>query len=696
MKAPATFRYGRDYEIVQRLRPEPMTERELNAQSLIEGLDFEIFQHKAGMVALEGKETTMRLGASTAMRWGDVAFGIYTARGDLAVCATGIYHHAVLSQLPVKYIVKHWRDDPSVGLAEGDSFFFNDPFYGGVHNADMGLVIPVFSEGEPVCFIGAAVHTGECGGSEPGGMVNGAKSRYDEGLLVPPIKIGANFLLKEDILAMLSNMTRDPRTMMLDIKARLAACRIAERRVKEIIAEKGSDFYVGALRKILQMTGEAARKKVARINDGVYRQPRFMDTTGPDDALLKINLTVIKKGDKIKLCFDGSSPAIPDRPINSYFQGILGLAMVYFCGWFCHDLPANNGLLEAVEWEFPEDSFVNAKGDMPVSYAPATQVAFAQGMFMCGARMIYALEPARAVGSWYSGFAVTPFGGFNQWGEPVADITPEINATGAGARPDMDGVDAAGAFFATMSDCGDVESMEADRPFVYLFRNFFNNSYGHGKFRGGSGVGYGVMVHGVPWLAIGGMGFGTRFPSTLGLFGGRASPPVFVQCVHGSDMKSLLATGSAGLPHNMGDLYQDAPLESGQRTLGHVSSPPQLYGEGDTLYVPIMGGAGYGDVLERDPERVMADLKRNMVTPWAAEHVYKVACDRDCRRFDPEKTRALRNEARGERKRAGKPYAEFMVEWSKLRPSPETLRYYGAYPDPAGRDAASAAGGVAS
>lgn len=690
MNAQATFRYGRDHEIVQRLRPEPMTEREQAAQHLVEGLEFEIFQHKASMIALEGKETTMRLGASTAMRWGDVAFGIYTARGDLAICATGIYHHAVLSQLPVKYIVKHWRDDPSVGLKEGDSFFFNDPFYGGVHNADMGLAIPVFADGELVCFIGAAVHTGECGGSEPGGMVNGARSRYDEGLLVPPIKIGENFVLKEDLLAMLSNMTRDPRTMMLDIKARLAACRIAERRVKEIIVEKGADFYVGALRRVLQVTGEAARKKVAMINDGVYRQPRFMDTTGPEDALLKINLTVVKKGDKIKLCFEGSSPAIPDRPVNSYFQGIIGLAMVYFCGWFFHDLPANNGLLEAIEWEFPEDTFVNAKGDMPVSYAPATQVAFTQGMFMCGAKMMYALDAKRAVGCWYSGFAVTPFGGFNQWGEPIADITPEINATGAGARPDMDGVDSAGAFFATMSDCGDIESMEADRPFVYLFRNFFNNSYGHGKFRGGSGVGYGVMVHGVPWVAIGGMGFGTRFPATLGIFGGRASPPVFVQSVNGSNMKTLMAEGHTDLPRNMGQLYEHSAVETGNRTLGHVSSPPRVFGDGDTLYVPVLGGAGYGDVLDREPERVMADLKRDLVTHWAAQNIYKVAYDKDALRLDQAGTDALRKAAREERKRVGKPYAEFIKSWSALRPKADVLRYYGNYPDPASKLAQAA------
>ncbi|MBR0567512.1 hydantoinase B/oxoprolinase family protein [Azoarcus sp. L1K30] len=689
MNARANFRYGRDFEVVQRLRPEPETAREVAAQQGIDDLEFEIFQHKAGMIALEGKETTMRLGASTAMRWGDVAFGIYTAQGDLAICATGIYHHAVLSQIPIKYIVKHWKDDPSVGLKEGDSFFYNDPFYGGVHNADMGLAIPVFADGELVCFIGAAVHTGECGGSEPGGMVNGARSRYDEGLLVTPIKIGEDFVLKEDILGMLANMTRDPRTMLLDIKARLAASRIAERRVKEIITEKGSDFFVGSLRRVLRITGEAARRKVSRLNDGIYRQPRFMDTTGPEDALLKINLAVEKRGDRIKLILRGSSPAISDRPINSYFQGIIGLAMVYFCGWFFHDLPANNGLLDAIEWEFDDNTLVSAGGDLPVSYAPATQVAFTQGMFMCGARMTYAIEPLRAVGCWYSGFAVTPYGGLNQWGDPVADITPEINATGGGGCPDGDGVDAAGAFFATMSDCGDVEATEADRPFLYLFRNFFNNSYGHGKFRGGAGVGFGAMVHGTPGLAVGGMGFGTRFPATPGIFGGRAAPTIFVQVVANGNMRQLLADG-AELPHDMGALYGQDRVEAGERRLQHVSFAPQPLAEGDTIYVPVSGGAGYGDVLERDPALVIADLRRKLVTPWAARNVYRVAYDADTLRLDAEATRALRTDARHVRKARAKPYADFVREWSAKCPPAAVLRWYGRWPDPGAGSVAAA------
>lgn len=674
--------YGRDEEVVQRMKPEPMTPFESDAQDQISDVEFEIFQHKMNMIAQEGKETTMKLGASSGMRWGDVAFGVYTGLGDLAVVATGIWFHAVLGQLPVKYIVKHWIDEPSVGVNEGDSFFWNDPFYGGVHGADMGLCVPVFYKGRLICFTGAVVHTGESGGSEPGGMVGSAKSKYDEGFLAPPMKVGENYALKEDVLTMFSAMNRDPRTMILDIKARLAACRIAQRRIVELIDEKGEAFFQGALRKILTVTANAARKKVSQLNDGVFRQPRFMDTVGPEAALTKIDIVMNKKDDKIKFTFKDTTPMLPDKPLNTFFQGIIGLSMVYFCGWFFHDLPANNGLLEAIDWEFPDNSLINAKGDVPTSISPFTQTCFAHGMFLAGARMTYNLDKKRAVAAWYQGFGVPIYGGMNQWNEPIADITPEINATGAGARPDMDGVNAAGAYFATMSDCSDVETTESDRPFLYLFRNYFKNSYGHGKYRGGSGIGFGLMMHHVPWVAMGAFGYGSNFPSTLGIFGGYAVPPIFIRTTAGSNIKTLLEESTTALPNDMDEFYTKDNPETGTDEYHHVTMPIRPMMNGDTFYLPVGGGAGYGDAIERNPDEVIEDLKNNMTTHWAAEHIYQIVYDKNTLRLDPEKTDKKRSAVRKERLAAGKPFDEFEEQWLKQKPSDQALKYYGAYPHP--------------
>ena len=684
--------YGRDGEIVQRLKPEPMTHEEQAAQDSIDDIDFEIFVHKMNMIAQEGKETTMKLGASSGMRWGDVAFGIYTTRGDLAVVATGIWFHAVLTQLPIKYIVKHWINEPSVGVKSGDSFFYNDPFYAGVHPADMGLCVPVFYKDKLVCFAGAAVHTGESGGTDPGGMCPNSRSKYDEGLLVPPLKVGENYTLKEDVMTMFAAMTRDPRTMILDIKARLAAARIAERRIKELIEQKGVEFFVGALRRVLSVTAEAAKKKISLLHDGVFRQVHFMDTVGPMDALLKISVTAVKKGDKIKLQFNDTSPMLPDKPMNTFFQGIIGLSMVYFCGWFLHDLPANNALLEILEWDFPRGVFINAEGDVPTSLAPFPQTCFSHCMFHCGARMTFHLDPLRAQAPWFVGFGAPVYGGMNQWGEPVADITAELNATGGGARCDQDGVDGAGSWFATMSDCSDVETTESDRPFLYLFRNYFQNSYGHGKYRGGAGVGLGLAIHHVPWMALGSFGFGAKYPATRGLFGGYAVPPVFIQKVSGSNAKQLLAGGDQALPVTLDQLYEPQNPEKGIRELKHITLSPEPFQNGDTFYVPMGGGAGYGDVLEREPEAVMKDLQDGKTTHWAARNIYRVAYDDETLRLNTEETEALREEARAERKKRAKPYAEFEAEWLKLRPPDHALKYYGAYPNPSEGTKAGASG----
>ncbi len=440
---------------------------------------------------------------------------------------------------------------------------------------------------------------------------------------------------------------------------------------------------MGGLRRILTVTGEAAKKKVSALNDGIYRQPRFMDTVGPETALTKINIVMTKKQDKIKLSFEGTSPMLPDKPLNTFFQGIIGLSMVYFCGWFFYDLPANNGLLEVLEWDFPENTLVNAKGDVPTSISPFTQTCFAHGMFLAGARMSYSLDPLRAVAAWYQGFGVPIYGGVNQWNEPIADITPEINATGAGARPDMDGVDGAGAYFATMSDCSDVETTESDRPLLYLFRNYFKNSHGYGKFRGGAGVGFGLMIHHVPWLAMGSFGYGSKFPSTMGIFGGYAVPPVFIRTVGNSNIKTLLAESNTSLPHAMDKVYEDGNPETGADSHHHVTMTIRPMMNGDTFYLPVGGGAGYGDCLERDPENVLRDVNDNITSHWVARNIYKVSYDEQTLRLDIEKTEELRLAARQARLKNARPFDEFEMDWLKLRPLEEALKYYGAYPDPA-------------
>ena len=262
---------------------------------------------------------------------------------------------------------------------------------------------------------------------------------------------------------------------------------------------------------------------------------------------------------------------------------------------------------------------------VPTALAPFVQVAYSHGIFQIGARMTFGYDKSRAVASWYHGFGFPYYGGFNQWGEPIADISAEMNATGCGARSDMDGVDVAGSFFATMSDCSDVEITEADRPFLYVFRNFLPES----RVRQVQGR----QRHGIrprhPWRAV----------ALHGVSGLRLEVPALyrrVRRIRGShfigaggktvQFESLAAGEQPAIPANLMELFDHKPLQ-GNKVVTQITTSVGPYVDGDVIFVSGGGGAGYGDVLERDPAAVIEDVRLGHVTPWQAEHVYKVIYD---------------------------------------------------------------------
>ena len=137
----------------------------------------------------------------------------------------GTYLHSVTGQVPIKFVLDRFADDPSVGVGEGDIYYCNEALYGGIHNPDQFALMPVFSDGELIGWVVSGAHQSETGGSEPGGEVTQAHTRHDEGMKLTPIKIGENYRLRNDLLLMMENfISRAPRMQVTDVKARVAAC----------------------------------------------------------------------------------------------------------------------------------------------------------------------------------------------------------------------------------------------------------------------------------------------------------------------------------------------------------------------------------------------------------------------------------------------------------------------------------------
>ncbi|MFH1646440.1 MAG: hydantoinase B/oxoprolinase family protein [Chloroflexota bacterium] len=670
-----------DYEIGKRLHPEPPTKEELENMKDIEPTSAGIFLHKLHTIASEGNETLVKLGASTGCRWGDTACAIYTESGDSAVCASGLYFHSVLGSTDIKYIMKYWLKDPSVGVKPGDAFFCNSPYIRGTHPPDMGIYAPIFYKGKLICWTGAVVHTGECGACEPGGMPTGSRSMYDEGLQVPALKIAENYRMKEDVLNYFNHMVRDPRALTLDIKARMACLRVVEKRLMPVIEKATPEYVTGILRYVIQVTGEAARKRISTWNDGTYRFVQFIDAVGILHRLTKVAVKLEKKGDHLYFDYDGSSPEVLDRVANSPGTGVIGVNTVYLLGHLFYDLPHNSGILEPMSFKLPDDSIVNASRESPKAGCAYVHEAGSLAVQYVLQNAIYATSPERTECAGNRGFDTLSYGGVNQYGEPFADAGAEMNGIGFGARSYKDGVDVAGAYFAPLtSEPGEVESLESHLPFLYLYRGFHQDSCGHGKFRGGVGMDYAVKVHAVPSTALGTWGFGSLITLTQGLFGGYGVPALPFLTVRGSNLDGLLSHTDATIPSSARMLYQDQAIKGHYILRGYpcVAEPTR---EGDLVAGGTGGGGGYGDPINRDPALVMKDLENGVISHWAARNVYKVVYDEKRLAVDAEKTRAIRDAEKQDRKKRGKKFAQFEKEWLKKKPSDEVIEYYGTWPE---------------
>ena len=672
---------GRDLDILDNFKPEKADEVERKIMDDMSMFDFEIFNHRMQMIALEGKEVFLRLGATIAVLAADLNVAIYTRDGDMGVCAPGVWMHAVTGQIPAKYVLKHWTNDPTVGVRDGDIFYNTEPLYGATHTPDQIIFLPIFAEGELVAWAGAVAHQ-ESGATDPLGMPPDAKNRYYEGMKIPPIKIGENFNLKADITTMIENMVRDPRGVILDTKAKVAGCMRIRQRIIEMVKEKGIAYVRGGLRKMIEEAALAARRKIALYNDGVYEDIQFLDRVGLRNSLVRIKATLIKKGDQLTLDVTGSSPEALEASTNCFCQMPYGALAGYVLSYAFHDLPPSVGLIEAIDVIDPDGCLFNAGPDTPVSGGLAPAFVLQIAIHNAFSKMIFdSTEKDIACASWGLLAGVHGVGGINQMGVQFANALPEINAPGSGGRSTGDGEDVAGAFFANCSDIEDVEAIELWNPLLYLYRRYLIDGHGFGKHRGGNGIDACYVVHNVPFMVEAVFSLCSKIPCPgQGLFGGYAGNVLPGVRIRNSNIYEMLESNGKMIPRNTRDLLLNRTIE-GKYSVSISSRTSSTLRSGDVFVYMAGGGAGYGDVLEREPAKVLEDLKRGFITPRTVREVYKVAIDLESMTVVEEETEELRRQDREKRLAESMSYEEFSTWWSQQQPREALLKHYGPWPD---------------
>jgi N-methylhydantoinase B/oxoprolinase/acetone carboxylase alpha subunit len=623
-----------------------------------------------------------QMGVAPGAQWGDLVTAIFTASGDLSMTGTlGVVVFASVCQYPVKFISKYWTDDETVGVRDGDAFIHNDSRYGNIHNTDQSLIMPVFWEGNLVCWVSATIHEGENGAIEPGGMPSIAESKFDEGLKMCPFKVVENFRLRRDLVNFLQNSVRDPKLQMADMKVKLHTVIRLRERVLSVIAEHGVDLFVGTLRKTLEDTEAEVRRRIGELPDGTVRANTFIDGTLREHVLAKMPMEVTVSGERMIWNFRGASPEFTNRSVNTVlgsFKTCLATSLLIYI-W--PDLPKNQAVFSAVEVETDENSLVNASVDAPnaMSLIPLFRTFTIAPLTM--AKLLYCL-PKRYTAinaNTYNQPATFVYGGLTQHHEITGNFCADINGNGTGAREHKDGEHSLSPVFGYMADTGEMELAEENLPYVRLVaQKLARDRTGFGKYRGGMGYEQISTVRDSPEFGFMTGQCGGKHPSAYPLFGGYACPAYPLAKIKNINIFEVLQTAPEQFDFDMITLMNERKIPGGSYIVQDAGMNFEACAEGEIYMICQGAGGGYGDVLERDPALVMKDVEEGLLSPGLAAQLYRVAFNPDNLVVDPEATRELRDRERRARIDRGVPYDEFVERWVRDGPS-EDINYMGSW-----------------
>jgi len=353
--------------------------------------------------------------------------------------------------------------------------------------------------------------------------------------------------------------------------------------------------------------------------------------------------------------------------------GMIGGYLVGLCHQMAYDRRVNEGTMLAVDLKTPYGTIVNP--DYPyastsnawVTLMPIYSVfsrALGVAFFARGFR-----EEVHLICTATNG---EDYGGTSQYGLPFGFTNPDAaTSCGGGGRGVRDGLDCGACMWQPETDMSNAELWEAIMPIVYLGRRILPDSGGYGKYRGGVGHEATHLIHGSDMVTFNSTTLPSRTFWDTGLFGGYPPTIHYSLVCRNSNVKERIEKMKP-IPadsQEMLRLMERSSLE-GERVIKYGIKAPIVLNGYDIVLNLSMGGTGYGDPIERDPELVKEDLVRGMTTPVVAQEIYCVAAEYDEAekewKIDHEETESLRTAMRQKRLQRARPVSSWWEEEKKM------------------------------
>jgi N-methylhydantoinase B len=506
----------------------------------------------------------------------------------------------------IMYALEGVRNKFGNEMQPGDVFINNDPYEGGSHLPDIFILKPLFVDGKVAAFVGAEAHMSDIGGRVPGSNACDSTEIFQEGLRIPPSYLFFKGEANRTLWDLIEKNVRQPRKVIGDIRAILAAVGVGERGFYKYVHEYGYERFRSYVDEIMNYTERVARAEIAKWPDGEYLFTDAIDDDGIDPGPIPIHLKVTVRGEELGMDFTGTAPQAR-AAINTPETFTKAACFLAVRSAMSADLPHNSGFTRPIRILVPEGTVLNPRP--PAAVAARALAAYRTANTVIGA--FAKIIPERMMAADDGGNALITFASKDRDGKEW--VFTDIHLAGWGGRHDRDGVDGiCGICISTANT--PCEIVELEYPLRIRQYGFVQDACGAGQFRGGLAVARDYEILGDdPMLQV----RSDRVKiAPYGLFGGKPGTPSVNLLNPGPNEKELASKFITWL--KAGDVYR----------------------------CQLASGGGWGDAFERDPKLVLEDVRNEKITIDFAAREHGVVIDPETLHIDSASTEQLRNSHR--------------------------------------------------
>ncbi len=357
----------------------------------------------------------------------DFASGLTDAKGQLLTQGNGVTGFIGMLTFMVKETLKKFSEHGE--LKPGDIIIINDPYGGGgSHLSDVGLVLPIFYEGELIAFSANKAHWTEVGGKDPGSWTTDSTEIFQEGLQFPCVKLFEAGKLNQPLVDIIAANVRFPDLSLGDMWAQVAALRTGEKRFRELCDKHGKAVVKDAIDHLLRHGEQLAVKEIAKLPKGTYEAVDFIDDDGVGNGPFKVQVKVTITDDEFICDFRGSHPQVLG-PVNCSYTALVSAVRVIFLAVTNPSQDVNDGVFRPLHILIDDRSIFSAE-------RPAAVSTYWETM-MYGADLVWkALAPVVPhrlnAGHLLSVCGVVLSGIHPDTNEPFLVVEPSVGGWGAG------------------------------------------------------------------------------------------------------------------------------------------------------------------------------------------------------------------------------------------------------------------------